>query len=96
MNFHRHWFCLRAERRGGRLAFSVDRFFRDPNDPRSNEFVYEDQDPLPCGRLAIWTYDNALAISRVRIAGESSAIENPLSTPPTMKFLIPESAPKTR
>lgn len=93
MNFNRHWFHYRVERRGNRLSFAVDRFFATEVDGvRRTEMVYEDPDPLPCSRLAIWTYDNSIAISRVRIVGESRHGENPGAPIPPMKFLIEEPA----
>jgi len=93
LNFGRHWFYYRVERRGNRLSFCVDLFFRDDtNESKRTEMIYEDPDPLPCTRLAIWTYDNTIAISRVRIVGESKPGENPGAPIPPMKFLIEEPA----
>lgn len=95
MNFHRHWFHYRVERRGNRLSFSVDRFFKTESNARP-ELVYEDPNPLPCDRLALWIYDNAIAISRIRIAGESRPGENPGAPIPPMKFLIEEPAERLK
>ena len=75
MNFHRHWFSVKIERQGGRLSFRVDRFFA--ND-KSSDLVFEDSVPLEGNRIAIWTYDHAIMISRVRISGEGgSVLEHP-------------------
>jgi len=91
MNFTRYWFHYRVERRGNRLSFRVGRFFEDKDRLNGAEMVYEDSDPLPCTRLAIWTYDNGLAISRIRIAGESRAGEAPGVPIAPLKVLIPET-----
>jgi len=83
MNFHRHWFSIKIEKQGGRLSFRVDRFFA--ND-KSSDLVYEDSVPLEGNRIAIWTYDHALMISRVRISGEGgSVLENPDYAPGVLK-----------
>jgi hypothetical protein len=67
MNYHRHWFSFKVEKQRGRLSFRVDRFFA--ND-RSPDLVYEDTQPLTGDRIALWTYDHAIMISRVRISGD--------------------------
>lgn len=91
MNFTRHWFNYRIERRGNRLSFRVDRFFTNNREStKAAEIVYVDPEPLPCSRLAIWTYDNALSISRVRIAGERRAGEDPGMPIKPPKFIIEE------
>lgn len=56
--FHRHWFRLRAEKIGNRVAFSVD----------GREILsYVDPDPLPGGRAAIFSFHNAPMIGRARL-----------------------------
>lgn len=59
---HRRWFYLKAMRRGNHLAFYID-----------NELILECDDPAPLegGRVAIWTYNNGIMISRVRISNAS-------------------------
>jgi len=59
MNIHRRWFHIRAERKGTHLAFYVD-----------NELLLECNDPKPLdgGHVALWTYNNGIMISRVRIS----------------------------
>ncbi len=74
-NFHRHWFYVRAEKRGKRLSFRVDKFFAGAP---GGELAFEDERPLEGDRLAIWTYDCGIMISRVRISGEGGQeIESP-------------------
>lgn len=70
MNFHRHWFSYKVEKQGNKLTFRVDRFFQDRAGEKSSELVYEDSQPLTGDRLAIWTYDHSIMISRVRISGD--------------------------
>jgi len=73
MQFHRAWFFLRVERKGGRLAFRVDH-----GGPAGNymaalpehDLVYEDPSPLGGDHVAVWTYDHAIMIGRLRISGE--------------------------
>jgi len=56
--FHRKWWALRARKSGDLLQFWVD-----------GKLVCEtrDPDPLPRGRIAVWTRDNGLIISRVKV-----------------------------
>lgn len=73
MNYHRHWFSVRVEKRGNRLSYRVDRYFSDPSSPAKQpegEMVYEDEKPLEGNRVAIWSYDHGVMISRVRISGD--------------------------
>ena len=73
MNFHRHWFAVKIEKTGGTLTFRVDRYF----DGAQNELVFEDPNPLPGGdHLALWTYDHAIMISRVRISGDGGKVSD--------------------
>jgi len=57
---HRRWFYLKAEKKGGHLAFYVD-----------DELVLEADDPEPLtgDRCAIWTQKNGIMVGRVRISG---------------------------
>ncbi|HLX62244.1 MAG TPA: hypothetical protein VKX17_13270 [Planctomycetota bacterium] len=68
MEIHRRWFKFRAERHGGKLLFQVDDFFAASG--KRGELTVDDPLPLNGNRLAIWTYDNAIMLSRVRISGE--------------------------
>jgi hypothetical protein len=70
-NIHHRWFHIRAERRGSRLRFSVD-------GGRDVDLEYEDPQPLPGGRVAIWTWDCGIMISRVRISGAPASGMEPL------------------
>lgn len=89
MNFHRHWFSVRVEKRGNRLSYRVDRYFADPNSPArqsEGEMVFEDEQPLKGDRIALWTYDHAVMISRVRISGDGgTAAEPPGAEVPGLK-----------
>jgi len=86
MNYHRYWFSFKVEKQGGRLTFRVDRFFA--SDSKQAELVYEDPQPLQGDRVAIWTYDHAIMLSRVRISGDGGNVcehpdlpSEPLKTP---------------
>lgn len=58
---HKAWFRVRLERAGAVLRgfLDDDRLFEAP-----------DPEPLPDGRLAVWTRNNGILVSRVRIAAE--------------------------
>jgi len=63
MGFHRHWFRVRVERTGSRLRHYVD-------DTLLSE--YEDPDPIPSGRIAVWTFGNeygngGMMMARIRL-----------------------------
>jgi hypothetical protein len=64
-NIHHRWFYIRAERKGPKLHFTVD-------GGRVVDLEYTDPDPLPGGRVAIWTWDCGIMISRVRVSGRPS------------------------
>jgi hypothetical protein len=70
MNWHRHWFNYKVEKQGNRLTFKVDRIFMDSRGEKGSELVFEDSQPISGDRVAIWTYDHTIMISRVRISGE--------------------------
>jgi hypothetical protein len=55
---HNQWINVRAEKRGATVRLWV-------GDQRL--FSWEDPEPLPGGRLAVWTEDNAVMIPRVTI-----------------------------
>lgn len=69
MDFHRHWFRVRVERRGNHLRHWVDdRLLSD----------YEDPHPIPAGRIALWTmgneyYTGGIMVARVRVWYEREA-----------------------
>jgi hypothetical protein len=56
--WHRRWWEVRAIKRGGDLYLFFD-----------NALVLQahDPDPLPGGRVALWTFDNGIMIPRVKI-----------------------------
>jgi len=56
--FHRHWFRIRIEKRGGHLRYTVD-----------DQLVAEATDPHPLegGKIALWTVHNGLMIARLRL-----------------------------
>jgi hypothetical protein len=58
-NIHRRWFYLKARKHGNRLEFYVD---------NNRILEYEDKQPLTGTRAAIWTYNNGLMVSRVRLS----------------------------
>ena len=72
---HRRWFHIRAEKRGADLAFYID---------GQQALVYTDPEPLPGGQVAMWTYNNGLMVSRVRISYDGEArLERPRMLPST-------------
>lgn len=91
---HRHWFFVRVERRSlpngkVRLSFSVDRFFaKEP----AGEWVVTDDKPLQGNRLALWVYDHAVMIARVRISGTVAGTEDPAWKPGPLRtyYDLPE------
>ena len=58
---HRHWFETRIHKIGGHIQDYMD-------DKLLLE--YDDPDPLPGASIAIWSYNNGMLISRVRISAE--------------------------
>jgi hypothetical protein len=70
-DFHRHWYHIRIEKRGGWLRFFVD-----------DQFVadYSDLQPLPNGRIAFWSYKNGIVLARVRVWYENTAPAPPFPT----------------
>jgi hypothetical protein len=67
---HKRWWSVRAERVGHRLRLFMD-----------NKLVLEatDDDPLIDGSVAIWTLDNGLVISRVRLDYERELLGTSLA-----------------
>lgn len=65
-DFHRKWWSVRARKHGGKLELYLDeRLVVEAEDPN----------PLPMGRVALWTYDNGIVISRVKIYHEGEQSE---------------------
>ena len=82
-DWHHHWFAVHIEKHGNTVSYRVDRFFEDqPN----SELVFEDTQPLSGDRIAIWTYDHAILISRARLSGEGGIdFEDPDFQPAPLK-----------
>lgn len=59
---HRRWFSVRIRKQGGRLSLWIDRLL---------VAEYTDPAPLPGEHLALWTYNNGVMLTRVRISSES-------------------------
>jgi len=75
---HRRWFYIRAEKHGADLSFFVD---------DKLALAYTDPEPLAAGQVALWTHNNGLMVSRVRISHVGKA---PMETP----ALVPRPPPK--
>jgi hypothetical protein len=59
---HRHWFYVKIRKCGGRLSFWID---------KSLILEYTDSEPLEGPYVALWTHNNGLMVTRVRISSES-------------------------
>jgi hypothetical protein len=70
-SIHRRWFNLRIQKAGQRIRCWMD---------GAPVFDVTDPDPLNGSRVALWTYNNGMAVARVRIA--SSEIRPAPPTPP--------------
>jgi len=70
-SIHRQWFNLRLQKAGARIRCWID---------GAPLFDYTDPNPLTGTRAAIWTYDNSIAVARVRIAA-SDIRPGPLDPP---------------
>jgi hypothetical protein len=70
-SIHRQWFNLRVQKSGGRIRCWLD------GQPL---FDYTDPSPLTGKHVALWTYHNAIAVARVRIA--SNEVRPGRLTPP--------------
>ena len=82
MNYHRVWFTYRVEKQGGHLIFRV----LDSSGRRHCELTYDDPQPLQGSHLAIWTYNHAIMLSRVRISGDGGNVaEHPDWRPEPLK-----------
>lgn len=67
-DFHRHWYHIRITKRKSLLQFYVDDLL---------VCEYYDENPLPAGRVAFWTFKNGLVVARARIAYENLAPAEP-------------------
>ena len=59
---HRRWFNIKIRKLGSHLALWID---------NSKILDYDDPAPLAGRRLALWTYNNGVMVTRVRISSES-------------------------
>ncbi len=74
LSFHRHWFYVRIEKEGNRIRQYID-------DTLIAEF--EDPDPLPGGRIGLWTWDNGALVARARVSFQHAGQPlDPSSLPP--------------
>jgi hypothetical protein len=60
-SIHRQWFNVRVQKAGPRLRCWLD---------GAPLFDVTDPEPLPGRQLALWTYDNYIALARVRVASD--------------------------
>lgn len=83
-NIHHKWFRLRVEKQGNLVQFrAFTQLEKNAPETILLSLSYEDPEPLPGDKVAIWTYDNGILISRVRIAAEHvGEREDPLGTYP--------------
>ncbi len=58
---HKYWFHVRIQREGGRIQAFLN---------EQPLFSIVDPDPLPEGRLGIWTKDNGILVARTRIVAD--------------------------
>jgi hypothetical protein len=68
-SMHRQWWYIKIEKKGPRLRYFVD-----------NRLILEYTDPQPLGgdRVALWTYNDAIMVARVRVAAQdTSRVEPP-------------------
>jgi len=64
-NFHRRWFHIKLRKTGNLVQLFIDdELIRQYRDPR----------PIDGGQIALWTVDNGIMVSRVRIYSERSEL----------------------
>lgn len=80
---HRAWMSVRVEKRGSKISFYADRL---PGQAPIS-LVYEDPEPLTGNRVALWTYNHAVMLSRFRITGEGGTVQES----PDQDFLAPKT-----
>ena len=96
MDYHRHWFSFKAERQGNQMKFRVDHVFLSP-ERKNSELVFEDTQPLEGNRVAIWTYEHGIMISKVRISGDNGEdTENPDFLPAPVKTVYDNPSAATK
>ena len=78
--FHRHWFRVRAERLGNQVRFWVD---------GKQLLEYTDPDPLPGGRVALWSFHNGLMVGRARLWYADERPGGVVRTPPVREAALP-------
>ena len=83
-DFHRHWFRVRAEKIGNRVALWVD---------GREALAYEDPEPLPGGRAGAWSFHNGLMVGRARLWFEE---ERPGGVVPCHMAAAPAPEPAMR
>jgi len=59
---HRHWFYIKIRKCGGHLSLWID---------KRPVLEFKDPDPLSGPYVALWTYNNGIMVTRVRISSES-------------------------
>jgi len=71
-NIHRRWFYVKVEKRGSTLTYWID----------GNRILsYTDPAPLRGNRIAIWSWDCAIMVSRVRLCAATIKGKEPPGTP---------------
>ena len=69
---HRRWFYIKVEKRGPTLSYWID---------GSRVLSYTDPQPLPGKRIALWSWDCGIMVSRVRISASAVGGTEPPGTP---------------
>ncbi len=86
MSIHHDWFSIRVEKLGKRVSFSVIRYHEGRADNKKIELAYDDAEPLNGDHVALWTYDNAVMLSRIDISGKGgTALDDPDWQPGPLK-----------
>lgn len=82
---HRRWLRLRVEKSGATITCSTYTTI-NPNEPDKQVLEtlrFEDPDPLPGNRMAVWSYNCGILITRARISAEKILpAASPLAAPP--------------
>jgi hypothetical protein len=60
-SMHRQWFNVKVRKQASIVSFLLD---------DTLVLEYDDPDPLPGSRVAVWTYNNGVMISRFRVSAE--------------------------
>jgi hypothetical protein len=66
-SLHRKWHHVKVSRKGNILSMALD---------GTQVFAKTDDAPLGDGYFAIWTYNNAIMISRVRVSAEELGLRD--------------------